>query len=228
MKKLVCIGGGEIPRYKDGILLPYETKEIDEEIVRLSNKSNPKFLFISIASSHPEEYFEGIKKVYEKLGCIVSHLDTNKSYDDIKKYILNTDIIYIGGGNTKFLMEQLKEKGIDKLLIEAYESGIVCSGLSAGSYCWFNCNYDLIEGMNVINAVNCVHYDQKDETAREKLYNVVKEKGLNGYAIDNCVALEFIDENVKVIKSDNNRNAYKIVNTDNKVFEEIIPDNKSS
>ena len=27
MKKLVCIGGGEIPRYKDGILLPYETKE---------------------------------------------------------------------------------------------------------------------------------------------------------------------------------------------------------
>ena len=219
MKKLVCIGGGEIPRYKNGILLPYETKEIDEEIVRLSNKMNPKFLFISIASSHPEEYFEGIKKVYEKLGCIVSHLDINKSYDDVKKDILNTDIIYIGGGNTKYLMEQLKEKRIDKLLIEAYSSGIVCSGLSAGSYCWFNCNYDLIEGMNVINAVNCVHYDQKDETAKEKLYNVVKEKGLTGYAIDNCVALEFIDGNVKVIKSDNNRNAYKIEYTGNKIIE---------
>ena len=33
MKKLICIGGGEIPRYKNGILLPYETKEIDGEIV---------------------------------------------------------------------------------------------------------------------------------------------------------------------------------------------------
>ena len=96
MKKLVCIGGGEIPRYKDRIILPYETKEIDEEIVRLSNKSNPKFLFISIASSHPGEYFEGIKKVYENLGCIVYHLNTNKQYEDIEKDILDTDIIYIG------------------------------------------------------------------------------------------------------------------------------------
>ena len=222
MKKLVCIGGGEIPRYKDGILLPYETKEIDEEIVRLSNKSNPKFLFISIASSHPEEYFEGIKKVYEKLGCIVSHLNINKSYDDIKKDILNTDIIYIGGGNTNHLMEVLKEKGIDKILITAYENGIVCSGLSAGSYCWFNCNYDLIEGMNVINAVNCVHYDQKDKIAKEKLYSVIKEKGLVGYAIDNCVALEFINNDIKVVKSNNNMNAYKIIYNDNKIIEEII------
>ena len=196
MKKLVCIGGGEIPRYKDRILLPYETKEIDEEIVRLSNKSNPKFLFISIASSHPEEYFEGIKKVYEKLGCIVSHLNINKSYDDIKKDILNTDIIY--------------------------ENEIVCSGLSAGSYCWFNCNYDLIEGMNVINAVNCVHYDQKDKIAKKKLYSVIKEKGLVGYAIDNCVALEFINNDIKVVKSNNNMNAYKIIYNDNKIIEEII------
>ncbi len=222
MKKLVCIGGGEIPRYKDRILLPYETKEIDEEIVRLSNKSNPKFLFISIASSHPEEYFEGIKKVYEKLGCIVSHLNINKSYDDIKKDILNTDIIYIGGGNTNHLMEVLKEKGIDKILITAYENEIVCSGLSAGSYCWFNCNYDLIEGMNVINAVNCVHYDQKDKIAKKKLYSVIKEKGLVGYAIDNCVALEFINNDIKVVKSNNNMNAYKIIYNDNKIIEEII------
>ena len=222
MKKLVCIGGGEIPRYKDRILLPYETKEIDEEIVRLSNKSNPKFLFISIASSHPEEYFEGIKKVYEKLGCIVSHLNINKSYDDIKKDILNTDIIYIGGGNTNHLMEVLKEKGIDKILITAYENEIVCSGLSAGSYCWFNCNYDLIEGMNVINAVNCVHYDQKDKIAKKKLYSVIKDKGLVGYAIDNCVALEFINNDIKVVKSNNNMNAYKIIYNDNKIIEEII------
>ena len=221
MKKLVCIGGGEIPRYKNGIILPYETRNIDEEIVRLSNKEHPKFLFIGIASSHPEEYFEGIKKVYEELGCIVSHLDINKSYDELEKTILNTDIIYVGGGNTNYLMEQLKEKNIYKLLIKAYNLGIVCSGLSAGSYCWFKYNYDLIEGMNVINAVNCVHYDQKDEISKNKLYDVVKEKNLIGYAIDNQVALEFIDDSVKVIKSNPLRNAYKIT-YDNKIVEETI------
>ena len=220
MKKLVCIGGGEIPRYKNGVLLPYETKEIDEEIVKLTNKEKPKFLFISIASSHPDEYFEGIKKVYEELGCIVSHLNINESYEELRNDILTTDIIYVGAGNTKYLMEQLKTTGIDKLLKEAYNNGIVCSGLSAGSYCWFKCNYDLIEGMNVIDAVNCVHYDQKDEAAKNRLYNVVKDNNIIGYAIDNQVALEFIDDDIKVIRSNNNRNAYRITFINDKIEEE--------
>ena len=219
-KKLVCIGGGEIPRYKNGILLPYETKEIDQEIVKLSNKEHPKFLFISVASSHPEEYSEGIKKVYEELGCTVSHLEINKTFSELEHDILNADIIYIGGGNTKYLVEKLKSTGIDKLLIKAYNSGIVCSGLSAGSYCWFNCNYDLIEGMNVINAINCVHYDQKDEISKNKLYDVVKEKNIIGYAIDNQVALEFIDDDIKVIKSNDTKNAYRISSIDGKIVEE--------
>ena len=219
-KKLVCIGGGEIPRYKNGILLPYETKEIDKEIVKLSNKEHPKFLFISIASSHPEEYFEGIKKVYEELGCIVKHLDTNKTHNELEKEILNADIIYIGGGNTRHLVEELKDKELDKILIKAYNSGIVCSGLSAGSYCWFRYNYDLIEGMNVINAVNCVHYDQKDEISKNKLYDVVKEKNIIGYAIDNQVALEFIDDDINVIKSNDIKNAYRISSIDGKIIEE--------
>ncbi len=222
MKKLVCIGGGEIPRYKGGSILPYETKEIDEEIVKLTGKENPKFLFISIASSHPEEYFEGIKKVYSSLGCIVTHLDFNQTCETLNKEILGTDIIYIGGGNTKYLINKLKETGLDKLLIKAYNNGIVCSGLSAGSYCWFKYNYDLIMGMNVIDAVNCVHYDQKDNIAKEKLYNVVKEKNIVGYAIDNCVALEFIDDEIKVIKSKPERNAYKIVYKNDAVVEEKI------
>ena len=220
MKSLVCIGGGDIPRYKNGVLLSYETKEIDEEIVRLTNKNRPKLLFVSIASSHPEEYFEGIKKVYEELGCTASHLEINKTFSELEHDILNADIIYIGGGNTKYLVEKLKSTGIDKLLINAYNSGVVCSGLSAGSYCWFRYNYDLIEGMNVINAVNCVHYDRKDEKSKNKLYNVVKEKNIIGYAIDNQVALEFIDDDINVIKSNDTKNAYRISSIDGKIVEE--------
>lgn len=222
MKKLVCIGGGEIPRYKDGVLLPYETKKIDEEIVRLSGKETPKLLFISIASSHPDEYFNGINKVYTVLGCIVNHLNINQSYEELKKEILGTDIIYIGGGNTKYLINKLKETEIDKLLIQAYNNGIVCSGLSAGSYCWFKYNYDLLEGMGVINAINCAHYDQKDSDSKNKFYNVIKDTGLVGYALDNCVALEFIDDEIKTVKSDENKNAYKVICNNNEISEKII------
>ena len=63
MGKLVCIGGGEIPRIKNGIQLPYETKEIDEEIVRISGKQNPKLLFIGTASSNSFDYFLVFKKI---------------------------------------------------------------------------------------------------------------------------------------------------------------------
>ena len=76
--------------------------------------------------------------------------------------------------------------------------------------------------MNVINAVNCVHYDQKDEISKNKLYDVVKEKNIIGYAIDNQAALEFIDDDIKVIKSNDTKNVYRISFIDDKIVEEKI------
>lgn len=225
MGKLVCIGGGEIPRIKDGIQLPYETKEIDEEIVRLSQKENPKLLFIGTASSNSYDYFLVVKELFEKLGCNVSNLDLlkeNLDMEQIKADILNTDIIYVGGGNTRFMLQKWRELGVDKLLLEAYNKGIVCSGLSAGSYCWFKYNYDLLEGIGIVNAVNCVHYEQKNLEAKNKFYNVIKEKGIDGIALENCVALEIIDGKMKIIKSDNNRNAYKIMYKNSEFITEVM------
>ena len=120
------------------------------------------------------------------------------------------------------MLEKWRELGVDKLLLEAYNKGIVCSGLSAGSYCWFRYNYDLLEGIGVINAVNCVHYEQKDSESRNKFYNVIKEKNIEGIALENCVALAIIDDKIKIIKSNNNRNAYKITYKNNKFIEEIM------
>ncbi len=225
MGKLVCIGGGEVPRMKDGVRLPYETREIDEEIVRLSNKKNPNLLFIGTASSHSEEYFSVIKKIFEDLGCTVSNLDLlGKDIDieTVKEDIFRTGIIYVGGGNTKFMLEKWRELGVDKILQQAYEKGIVCSGLSAGSYCWFRYNYDLLEGIGVINAINCVHYEQKGKAAREKFYQVIQQKQLDGIALDNCVALEIVDGQCKIIKSNKDKNAYRITYQDGKWIEEIL------
>ena len=222
MKKLVCIGGGEIPRIKNGIQLPYETKGIDEEIVKLSEKDNPKFLFIGIASTNYLEYFSVIGKVYENLGCSVSLFDPIKSYKEMREDILNTDIIYVGGGNTRYLLDVFREKHIDELLLEAYEKGIVCSGLSAGSYCWFKCNYDLIEGLGIVDAVHCVHYDQKDEEAKNKFFEEIKKQNKEGIALDNCVALELVDGERKIIKSNNDRHAYFYDYKDGELVEKVL------
>lgn len=145
MGNFVGIGGGEIPSWsfktKDDNQILYQTKEIDEYIVNLSKKSNPKLLFIGTASKENKCYFNAIKNIYEKLGCSVSNLevldfwneniedDINISnntiqietkMDEICQKILLADIIYIGGGNTKFMLNKWQEFGIDKMLLEAY------------------------------------------------------------------------------------------------------------
>ena len=74
--------------------------------------------------------------------------------------------------------------------------------------------------MGIVNAINCVHYDQKDDEAKEKFYNVIKEKNMEGIALDNCVAIEYIDGVEKIIKSNPNRNAYKIKYVNGKFIED--------
>ena len=78
MGKLVAIGGGKNGRIKsDGTKDPYETREIDEEIMRLSGKEHPNFLFLSQAQSKPEYevgYFETMKRIYGDLYGFVKEL----------------------------------------------------------------------------------------------------------------------------------------------------------
>ena len=66
MKKIVAIGGGENGHENR----PYETEKIDKEIVRISNKNNPKLLFIGFAGKEYEKsYYDVIKRNFESIGC---------------------------------------------------------------------------------------------------------------------------------------------------------------
>lgn len=217
MKKLVAIGGGQIPKWsfetKDNQQEKYETKEIDEEIVRLSNKQNPKLLFIGTASRENPYYFQAINEIYSSLNCNVSELrilNGEVTIEEIEKKILNADIIYIGGGNTRYMLEEWKKYNIQEFLRKAYEKGIVLAGYSAGSYCMFEYNYELIQGMNLITAINCVHYDEKSEKKKQEFKKNIIEKGKVGIALENGVALAVIEDKYRIVKSIETAKAYKI------------------
>ena len=66
MSKIVLIGGGNIGRGNT----PYETKEIDEEIVKMTTKEHPNLLFVGLASSFSDSYYDNVKLIYRDLGCI--------------------------------------------------------------------------------------------------------------------------------------------------------------
>lgn len=61
MSKIVLIGGGNIGRGNT----PYETKEIDEEIVKMTTKEHPNLLFVGLASSFSD---------YEIIGTSFSNI----------------------------------------------------------------------------------------------------------------------------------------------------------
>ena len=67
-RKIVAIWGGENGRLKEWNRLPYETGPMDQEIVRLTGKEHPNFLFLCHAQAESlerqESYFEAMKDIY--------------------------------------------------------------------------------------------------------------------------------------------------------------------
>lgn len=226
-KNLVLIGGGEIKGWnfktKDSNQNLYQTEKIDKTIVSLSNKENPKLLFIGTASKENEYYYEAIKNIYLKLGCNIDYLKMTDN--NIKEKILNSDIIYVGGGNTKFMLAEWKKVNLKEYLIEAYNKGIIVSGFSAGSYCWFKYNYEMIEGFGLINAVICVHYEDKNEDKISEFYNNVKKTNLPGIALDNGVAMKYSEDSFEIIKSIEKSRAFKISYINNEFIKEELVEN---
>lgn len=225
MGKIVCIGGLNGLKNEKGEFISYEPRKVDKEINKLSNKKHPNVLFIGTASKEREDYFNTFSVAYKSLGAKVEALhilNDELTPSEISDKILSSDIIYVGCGNTRFMLEKWKEKGVDIALKKAYDIGIVLAGMSAGSYCWFDYNYDLIQGLGFINAVNCVHYNRKDEIAKKKFYDVIQNKNMMGIALDDCVALEVIDNKFKIIKNNENAKANKIYFDGEKFIEEEL------
>jgi dipeptidase E len=136
------------------------------------------------------------------------------------------------------MMKIWKKCEVDKILREAYQKGIVLSGVSAGSICWFrwgnsdsrrfaNPNADLIKvsGLGLINALHCPHYDfEKDR--KPDLKKMMKKTSGVAIAIDNCCAIEVIDDKYRIISSKVSANAYRVYWKANKYRQEKIKKEK--
>jgi dipeptidase E len=240
MVKIVAIGGGEIGRpHENGGFYPVETTSIDKEIISLTGKNNPKLLFIPTASYDSKGYCEVIEKHFgRRLGCKVNYLllrEKKYSKKELENKILNTDIIYVGGGNTLYMMTTWRRLGVDKILKRAIKKGVVLSGLSAGANCWFReCSSDAriitgggkdlikVTSMGLIDALYSPHIDA-EKMRKPQLKRLMKRTKGVAIATENCCAIEIIDNKYRIISSKKNKNAYKTYWSKGKYYEEIIP-----
>jgi len=152
--------------------------------------------------------------------------------------ILNSGIVYVGGGNTAKLMKAWRKTGTDKILQEAGKRGIILSGLSAGSICWFkyglsdsqrfkNPNAKLIKisGLGIVNALHSPHYDFEAHR-KQGLKQMMKNTPGIAIAIDNCCAIEIIDDQYRIISSKKDAKAYRVYWKKNKFYEEVVAQDK--
>lgn len=226
-RKIVAIGGGGNGRLKlDGTKSPYETGPMDEEIIKLTGKEKPNFLLIAHSQSKPEYevgYFETMKRIYGDIyGCecrAITRNDLNTNLSRAKKCVDWADIIYEGGGDTKEMIALWKSTGFDKVLEDAYRSGKVMCGVSAGANAWFtSCSSDSlqielqdetaplveVECLGFIDAFFSPHCDATTAyTDRLKhMKNVLEGTNRRGIAISNCCALEIVDDKYRLICGD--------------------------
>jgi dipeptidase E len=159
-KQIIPIGGGGF--YRDA-----ENLELEKYIIRQSGVENPRVAFVPTASGEPDHYVARFYSAFLKLGCRPSVLTFFKRTPDLRSFLLNQDIIYVGGGNTKSLLALWRDWGVLDVLRQAWESGIVLSGVSAGAICWFeqglsdSFSDDLrpLDCLGFLPGSCCPHYD---------------------------------------------------------------------
>ncbi len=202
MKKIIAIGGGEIKSKT--------TLKIDEYIANLAKEhakdKRAVGLFVGTASHDSMPYFNSFRKTYTSVFDIKADValtvygEMNLSH--IKEKFDKADLVYIGGGDTKFMLDHWRESGLIDLILDAYERGVIIAGLSAGAICWFKDmysdydimrnkekgEYKILDGLGVIDGACSPHFSERESDYTKAFVN----KGLTfGYGIENDCALEF-------------------------------------
>jgi len=224
MRQIIAIGGGGFGGEKCDL-------KIEKYLLAQVDKERPKICFLPQASNEAREYIVKFFETFIGLDAQPSWVSLfGRVSDTWKKNLLSQDIIYVGGGNTKSMIALWRAWGVDKVLTEAYEKGIVLAGVSAGAICWFEQGITdsvwplgTVEGLGFLEGSVCPHFDselERQSVYREKV-NLKKIKP--GLALEDYTAVHFIDNKLsKIIQSASNKKIIKIdINKEQSIEPEI-------
>jgi peptidase E len=208
------MGGGGFSMEPDNLLL-------DRFVLSIAAVPQPKVCFIGTASGDSQVYVDRFYTAFNTLPSTPSTLSLFQPHTaDFRSFVLEQDVIYVGGGNTRNLLVLWREWGLDAILREAWQSGIVMAGISAGSICWFQQGLsdsvvpgDLapLDCLGFLPGSNSPHYD--GEPGRRPAYHRFIREGkiVAGYAADDGAALHLIgDKLARVVSSRETAKAYSV------------------
>ena len=113
----------------------YESIELVKKFLD-KNTESKKILFIPTATNVDEykKYIYLTQKAFEDFGYEVENFDVSIFSEEIvKEKLSEAKIVFISGGNTFYLLQELKRKNLIPYLEERIENGLLYIGESAGS-----------------------------------------------------------------------------------------------
>lgn len=191
---ILAMGGG-------GFTAGSDDPALDDLVLELAGTPRPRVCLLPTAGGDSEHQ---IRRYYETFGdrlCEPSHISLfrlGRKPVPLREHLLSQDAIYVGGGSMVNLLAIWKAQGLDHILREAWEAGILLAGLSAGSMCWFDYGIttssgrpEPAPGLGFLRGSNSVHHDS--EPARRPVYLDAVARGTipPGYAVDDGAALIF-------------------------------------
>lgn len=214
--QIVAIGGMNYSPTGDVALLRY--------LRELTGKQRPRACYLPTASGEQLDHVVSFYETAARLDLMASHLSLfQPPTADLRGYLLENDLIFVGGGNTKSLLALWREWRLDAMLREAWSQGIVLAGVSAGAICWFEQGItDSIPGpltplacLGYLPGSMCPHYD--GEAERRPSFHRMLAEGMiaPGYATEDGVGLHFVGTRLeRVVTSRPGKAAYRLDRAD--------------
>lgn len=203
MKRIIALGGGDM-RQKT-------TLKIDEYVATLAKEragdKRAYGLYIGTASHDFMPAFNTFRKTYTsvfdiKADCLL--LENVITPDEkIDEKLQKADFIYVGGGDTLYMLKKWKERGLVEKILNAYERGVILVGRSAGAVCWFedmytdseilqgvSNEYKLYKGLGVLKGCFSPHFNLRENDFSSALIGANID---SAYGVEDDSAIEFID-----------------------------------
>ena len=204
-------------------------------MAELTGKPRPKICYLPTASADSPagviSFFRSVAPLNVEPYAQESFIASTRMNRTWEEVFLSMDGIVVSGGNTLNQQAIWKAQGIDVVLREAWDRGIVLGGASAGSLCWFEegttdsrpKELTIVKCLGFLKGSHSPHYDA--EPGRRPLYQKLIASGemKPGYACDNDAGIYFEDNEVKrVVHTRANAKVYYVSLVNGKINERVL------